>query len=282
MGDGTTRRSQWHQLLHPRGPFHSSSGRQQGGGGCVTTTFSAYAAAPKDVPTGRGTRLRRGRLQRRTLRPGWSTGPTVVDGRLVRTRNSSLHDDSDFVGMGTTTTTTTTIAASGTTSTSTSDAGGSTRPHQRHWVLGSYQQVTKAALLLGKHHHHHHHSTVSNFVTGFQWLVYEGKSLADNSSSHHNPTGADRAPRTAVGLDGESNLLLLSVDGCERWYVPYVPTHHPSSVYESRAVSGGVSEWMHSWHVTEWNRSHNVMQSPFDVLSLLGRDTSSLAAKLYL
>jgi hypothetical protein len=120
---------------------------------------------------------------------GWTTGPTVVDGQLVRTKNSSLHD-SYFVGLGT-----------ATTDSLNSDSSS------HYWVLGSYHQITNDPSRT---------MTILSFVTGFQWLVYHGKNLADDS---RNPTGADRAPRTAIGLDRDSNLMLLVVDGCEKWYV---------------------------------------------------------------
>jgi exopolysaccharide biosynthesis protein len=54
--------------------------------------------------------------------------------------------------------------------------------------------------------------TIQHFCTGFGWIVHDGMSIANNS---HNPTGANRAPRTAIGLDYDSNLILMVVDGCE-------------------------------------------------------------------
>lgn len=54
------------------------------------------------------------------------------------------------------------------------------------------------------------------YVTGFDWLVYNGIAVADQ---FNNTTGADKAPRTAIGVDGEGKLMLLVVDGCQRWYV---------------------------------------------------------------
>ena len=53
---------------------------------------------------------------------------------------------------------------------------------------------------------------IVNFVTGFDWLVYKGQSVAFN-----NTTGALRAPRTAVGIDTLGRLMILVVDGCEWW-----------------------------------------------------------------
>lgn len=54
--------------------------------------------------------------------------------------------------------------------------------------------------------------SIDMFVTGFDWLVYQGHSVAVN-----NTTGAKRAPRTAIGVDRWGRLLLLVVDGCEWW-----------------------------------------------------------------
>jgi Phosphodiester glycosidase len=106
---------------------------------------------------------------------GWSTGPTVMNQQLVRTSNESLLDTT-FVGFGTTT--------------------------ENQWVLGNYRQLQDAFV------------SIDNFCTGFGWLVYHGKMVANNSV---NPTGAIRAPRTAIGLDCDGNLMLLVVDGCEKW-----------------------------------------------------------------
>jgi hypothetical protein len=33
----------------------------------------------------------------------------------------------------------------------------------------------------------------------------------------NNTTGADKAPRTAVGIDSEGRLMLLVADGCQKW-----------------------------------------------------------------
>jgi exopolysaccharide biosynthesis protein len=55
---------------------------------------------------------------------------------------------------------------------------------------------------------------LQEFVTGFDWLVYNGTVKVGNDT-----TGALRAPRTVIGLDSQGRLLLLVVDGCEFWYV---------------------------------------------------------------
>jgi exopolysaccharide biosynthesis protein len=66
------------------------------------------------------------------------------------------------------------------------------------WIMGTFSQVQDLSLW--------------NFVTGFGWLVYEGLSIANNNV---NPTGADRAARTAVGVDSKGFLFIVVADGCE-------------------------------------------------------------------
>jgi len=53
-----------------------------------------------------------------------------------------------------------------------------------------------------------------DFVTGFDWLVYNGKSLVDDDSTSST---SNRALRTVIGLDYNSDLILFVVDGCEYW-----------------------------------------------------------------
>ena len=67
------------------------------------------------------------------------------------------------------------------------------------------------------------------YVTGFDWLVYDGKVVA---SQFNNTTGADQAPRTAVGLTASGVLVIVVADGCQFWYV-LVPhdTYCPGSIY---------------------------------------------------
>lgn len=117
---------------------------------------------------------------------GWNTGPTVVDGTITRTPNGSLYDTT-MVGFGTATTTTTA---------------------QKQWILGNYRQILDR-------YGGDDNVTVEYFCTGFGWLVYGGRVVANNMD---NPTGAKRAPRTAIGLDGDGTLMLLVVDVCEKWY----------------------------------------------------------------
>lgn len=80
-----------------------------------------------------------------------------------------------------------------------SDIGiGQTRD-QKEWIFGTVDDKDE---------------TVEWFVTGFDWLVYNGENVARN-----NTTGAERAPRTAVGITSDGELLLVVGDGCETWYV---------------------------------------------------------------
>jgi hypothetical protein len=117
---------------------------------------------------------------------GWTTGPTIVGGKLMRTTPNSLLD-STLVGLGTTAKT-------------------------KQWILGNYRQIistynntnTNSSLV----------DDIDSFCTGFGWLVYDGRMVADNTI---NPTGAKVAPRTAIGLDYDRNVLLMVVDGCEYW-----------------------------------------------------------------
>ncbi len=129
----------------------------------------------------------------------WNSGPTVSKGRMIRTK--PFPEKSQFVGFG--------IAHRSIPSGS-NTSGNST--NYRHWVLGEYSQLIRSSSPL----------SIWDFVTGFGWLVYDGKPRVTRSSNHsamkkHNPTGAVRAPRTAVGLDKDSNLMLLVVDGCQNW-----------------------------------------------------------------
>lgn len=64
------------------------------------------------------------------------------------------------------------------------------------WVIGNVDTV----------------KNIQEFVTGFDWLVYNGTTKVGNDT-----TGALRAPRTAIGLDRQGRLFILIVDGCEFW-----------------------------------------------------------------
>lgn len=69
------------------------------------------------------------------------------------------------------------------------------------WVLGGLADENEAQQI-----------GVTDFVTGFGWLVYNGRAVV----SDNNPTGAVKAPRTAIGINPQGELLLLVVDGCQK------------------------------------------------------------------
>jgi len=75
---------------------------------------------------------------------------------------------------------------------------------QQQWVIGNVQSEQYAIDELG----------LQYFVTGFDWLVYEGISVA---RQFNNTTGAERAPRTAIGVTKDGILLILVADGCQLW-----------------------------------------------------------------
>lgn len=67
-----------------------------------------------------------------------------------------------------------------------------------NWLIGNYFQFSDQ-------------SSIWSFVTGFHWLVYDSKSVAQED------TKVTRSARTAIGVNKENNLILLVVDGCENW-----------------------------------------------------------------
>jgi hypothetical protein len=80
---------------------------------------------------------------------------------------------------------------------------GVTQQPNRTWVIGQVESSEQARALQLQH-----------YVTGFDWLVYNG---SDVSMERNNTTGADKAPRSAVGIDSQGRLMLLVADGCEKW-----------------------------------------------------------------
>jgi len=67
-----------------------------------------------------------------------------------------------------------------------------------YWVVGSLRNESEAQSL-----------KLIDFVTGFGWLVYNGKNVV-------SAKGLMRAPRTAVGIDSVGRLLVVVADGCEK------------------------------------------------------------------
>jgi hypothetical protein len=155
---------------------------------------------------------------------GWSSGPLVVNRTLTRTKRSST-SDTDLVGIGI-------IDVEGlmTKSTVISAPMSRKRASRRRveWSLGTYPQIKKVIDQTNTNTKKEKNAieyrmTIRNFVSGFEWLVYRGRRVAaryktTTTRSMEEPS-ALRAPRTAIGIDSKNNLMLLVVDGCERWYV---------------------------------------------------------------
>jgi len=81
---------------------------------------------------------------------------------------------------------------------------------QSQWIVGRVEDLAPWQ-----------RSRVSFFVTGFEWLVYDGVPVT-NTSSTRKVGLADRAPRTAVGVTNDGKLLQVVSDGCEQWYgIPF-------------------------------------------------------------
>lgn len=149
-------------------------------------------------------------------RDGWSSGPLVVDGAITRTKSTM---ETDLVGMGVVEVVTTTTNTNTTVST------------RWKWVMGKYPQVMRKSL--NRHRRRDNDdvnetkttkattSKLLQFVSGFDWLVYNESSVViedrpSNTAVTTEPA-AWRAPRTAIGLDAENNFMMLVVDGCEQW-----------------------------------------------------------------
>jgi uncharacterized protein YigE (DUF2233 family) len=69
-----------------------------------------------------------------------------------------------------------------------------------HWILGRLTQEKSVSL------------DVQDFVTSMVpgWLVYQSRNVVSSLAT-------ERAPRTAIGVDGLGNLILLVADGAEHW-----------------------------------------------------------------
>lgn len=106
----------------------------------------------------------------------------------------------------------------------------------RTWILGGLANGTEVSSLLVEH-----------YVTGLGgWLVYQGKVVVEHENIRH---GHERAPRTAVGVDHDGNLLLLVGDGCEACLFrergmtlqELAETFQKQGVYHAINVDGGSS-----------------------------------------
>lgn len=76
------------------------------------------------------------------------------------------------------------------------------RIYTNQWILGGITNSSEVTSL-----------QVEHYMTGFDWLVYEGKVVVKSERRHLRKH--HRAPRTAIGVDKYGHLLLLVVDGCE-------------------------------------------------------------------
>ena len=115
---------------------------------------------------------------------GTSCGPLVVQGKLVQNVSS------DWIGIGIT--------------------------DHDEWVLGNYHEIIAQWHRFYPNLRGHF---LRSFVTGFHWLVYNGTVVAKDNDNEGGGAGRiPRAARTAVGVADDGTLVLLVVDGCEKWY----------------------------------------------------------------
>ena len=150
----------------------------------LNTTERFSAVAPYSSNLSRELRLERVSKQARRHRCAWATngGPFNRDGStsgaLIVNGQIIIDDFGGAVGLGVT-------------------AGPSPQ-----WILGPIKKedVLRFSLL--------------HFVTGFDWLVYNGVNVAPEQKFK---PAIKRAPRTAVGVDRAGNLIVMVADGCERW-----------------------------------------------------------------
>jgi exopolysaccharide biosynthesis protein len=68
----------------------------------------------------------------------------------------------------------------------------------KKWFIGNLKNASEGELL-----------GITNLITGFNWLVYNG-------SATISKPGGEGAPRTVVGIDQIGRLMMLEVDGCEK------------------------------------------------------------------
>jgi Phosphodiester glycosidase len=111
-------------------------------------------------------------------RSGKPVGSVVANGRVRQFEPANT----DYVGFGVT---------------------GTRTNASSSWVLGSLSMVEDLASL-------------REFVTGFGWLVYQGRNVVVEPDDDER-TGATRAPRTAMGVTAHGSLVVVVADGCEKW-----------------------------------------------------------------
>lgn len=122
---------------------------------------------------------------------GSCVGTVVVNGQIIQHDQCGMHNNNNS------------------NSSSSSVGFGITAGPVRNWVLGSLRASDNDDI---------HKLGIVHFVTGFDWLVQNGVNVA-NATGRNNTTGAERAPRTSIGIDNQGRLVILVTDGCELWYV---------------------------------------------------------------
>lgn len=85
--------------------------------------------------------------------------------------------------------------------------------------------MTSSEYFFGRLIHRQQALGLVHYVAGFDWLVYKGKNVVNRTGNNLSPA-VPRAPRTAVGVDSDGNLILVVADGCERCLVKQGPTLH--------------------------------------------------------
>jgi len=68
----------------------------------------------------------------------------------------------------------------------------------KQWFIGNLKNNSQAQEI-----------GITNLITGFNWIVYNGTSTISTP-------GGEGAPRTVVGIDEKNRLMMLEVDGCEK------------------------------------------------------------------
>ena len=169
---------------------------------------------------------------------GKSSGPIIVN-RTFTDRTKPLSTNStNLVGIG---------LVDVVVEEMTGEMVGEFRNHYRHyteWALGTYPQIKTAIdnnnnnFVRRKRNLKGNGSTtprrtkktIRYFVSGFDWIVYRGQNAVRRTRRTTKRSrirtrllgiepSVSRAPRTAIGIDRDNNLMMIVVDGCEHWYV---------------------------------------------------------------
>jgi hypothetical protein len=138
---------------------------------------------------------------------GSSVGVVVVQNN--GTQHILSNDFGPNIGIGisipnTTRNNTTTDKVNGTTISSV--------PSTTFWVIGRLDNEAQIRAL-----------NVQQFVTGFDWLVYNytniPQQLYHNNGIPSTIDASSRASRSTIGITSDGKLLLFVTDGCEHWFV---------------------------------------------------------------